>query len=126
MTLTCRAYALPEPTFTWITPDGKTVNATTSFYENKTLDDGSEYRRGKILQQDGSLLIFGTIVQDQGTYKCMAINDVGMDKRKVTLTVSKGKKNTKSQFTFLLLFRVGVTLSYFASYRYTGLNNQPL
>ena len=97
MTLTCHASGLPQPTFSWITPDGHTVNATAPVYESEVLDDGSENRRGKILQEDGSLLIFNTGVVDQGVYKCVAINIVGQDKKSVNLTVKEGK-NRLSQF----------------------------
>ena len=91
MTLTCHANGLPQPTFTWITPDGHVVNATAPVYESEVLDDGSENRRGKILQEDGSLLIFNTLVVDQGVYKCVAINVVGQDNKTVNLTVKEGK-----------------------------------
>ena len=91
MTLTYHASGLPQPTFAWITPDGHAVNATAPVYENEVLDDGSENRRGKILQEDGSLLIFNTRVVDQGVYKCVVINVVGQDKKSVKLTVKKGK-----------------------------------
>ena len=74
-----------------MTPDGHAVNATVPVYESEVLDDGSEKRRGKILQEDGSLLIFNTLVADQGVYKCVAINVVGQDDRTVNLTVKEGK-----------------------------------
>ena len=99
MTLTCHASGLPQPTFTWITPDGHTVNATAPVYESEDLDDGSENRRGKILQEDGSLLIFNTRVVDQGVYECVAINVVGQDNKTVDLTVKEGK-NRISHFQF--------------------------
>ena len=91
MTLACHASGLPQPTFTWITPDGHAVNATAPVYESEVLDDSSENRRGKIVQGDGSLLIFNTRVVDQGVYKCVAINVVGQDNKTVTLTVKEGK-----------------------------------
>ena len=91
MTLTCHASGLPQPTFTWTTPDGHTVNATAPVYKSEVLDDGSEERRGKIVQEDGSLLIFNTRVVDQGVYKCVAINIVGQDDKTVNLTVKEGK-----------------------------------
>ena len=91
MTLTCHASGLPQPTFSWITPDGHAVNATVPAYESEILDDGSENRRGKIVQEDGSLLIFNTRVVDQGVYKCVAINVMGEDRKSVNLTVKEGK-----------------------------------
>ena len=91
MTLTCHASGLPQPTFTWITPDGHAVNATAPFYEREVLEDGSENKRGKILQEDGSLLIFNTRDNDQGVYKCVAINVMGQDESSVNLTVKEGK-----------------------------------
>ena len=91
MTLTCHASGLPQPTFTWITPNGHAVNATASVHESEDLDDGSENIRGKILQEDGSLLIFNTRDDDQGVYKCVAINVMGRDERRVNLTVEEGK-----------------------------------
>ena len=91
MTLTCHASGLPLPTFSWITPDGRAVNATAPVYESEDLDDGSKSRRGKILQQDGSLLIFNTRDVDQGVYKCVAINVMGRDERRVNLTIKEGK-----------------------------------
>ena len=92
MTLACHASGLPQPTFTWITPDGHAVNATAPvFYESEVLDDGSENRRGKIVQEDGSFLIFNTRVADQGVYKCVAINVMGQDNKTVNLTVKEGK-----------------------------------
>ena len=96
MTLTCHASGLPQPTFTWITPDGHAVNATAPVYESEVLDDGSENRRGKILQEDGSILIFNTRVVDQGVYECVAINVIGQDNKTVNLTVKKGKKQNIS------------------------------
>ena len=90
VTLTCQASGLPQPTFTWITPDGHVVNATAPVYEN---------RRGKILQEDGSLLIVNTGVVDQGIYKCVAINDEGQDNKSVNLAVKKGK-NRRSHLPF--------------------------
>ena len=91
MTLVCHASGLPQPTFSWITPDGHAVNATTPVYESEVLDDGSENRRGKIVQEDGSLLIFNTRVADEGVYKCVAINVMGEDIKSVNLTVKEGK-----------------------------------
>ena len=99
MTLTCHASGLPQPTFTWITPDGHAVNATAPVYESEVLDDGSENRRGKIVQEDGSLLIFNAGVVDQGVYKCVAINVVGQDIKAVNLTVKEGK-NRRSLLPF--------------------------
>ena len=99
VTLTCQARGLPQPTFTWITPDGHAVNVTASVYESEVRDDGSENGRGKILQEDGSLLIFNTVEGDQGIYNCVAINVVGQDKTSVHLTVKKGK-NRISHFQF--------------------------
>ena len=91
VTFTCHASGLPQPTFTWITPDGHAVNATAPVYESEVLNDGSEIIRGKIVQEDGSLLIFNTLVADQGVYKCVAINAVGQDDKTVNLTVKEGK-----------------------------------
>ena len=99
MTLACQASGLPQPTFTWITPDGHAVNVTAPVYESEVRDDGSENGRGKILQEDGSLLIFNTVEGDQGIYNCVAINVVGQDKTSVNLTVKKGK-NRISHFPF--------------------------
>ena len=91
MTLTCQADGLPQPTFSWITPDGHAVNATAPVNKSGELDDGSENRRGKILQKDGSLLIFNTRDADQGVYKCVAKNVMGQDERRVNLTVKEGE-----------------------------------
>ena len=110
VTLTCHASGLPQPTFTWITPDGHAVNATAPFYERKVLEDGSENRRGKILQDDGSLLIFNTRDIDQGVYKCVAINVMGQDERSVNLTVEEGKSKI-SHLPFLNNFHIGSSVS---------------
>ena len=91
VTLTCQARGLPEPTFTWITPDGHVVNGTQSVYEMEILDDDSQIKRGKEIQEDGSLLVFDTRVHDQGIYKCFATNVVGQDVRSVNLTVREGE-----------------------------------
>ena len=91
VTLTCHASGLPQPTFIWTTPDGHDINATAPVYESEVLDDGIENRRGKIVQEDGSLLIFNTRVVDQGVYKCVAINVLGQDSKTVNLIVKEGK-----------------------------------
>lgn len=91
MTLTCHASGLPEPTFTWITPDGHFVNTSQSVFEFEILDDDRQKTRGKKLQEDGSLLVFDTRVHDRGVYKCVAINVMGNDERSVNLTVREGK-----------------------------------
>ncbi|KAJ7369757.1 hypothetical protein OS493_036649 [Desmophyllum pertusum] len=83
LTLTCHAHGLPNPTFTWITPDGHNVNATTPFPDINY----NENIRGKKLQQDGSLLIFNTRVEYQGSYTCVASNVMGKDEKKVNVTV---------------------------------------
>lgn len=85
VTLQCHARGLPPPAFAWVTPDGYYINATKSVYE--TPDDDSQNTRGKKLQKDGSLLVFNTRVHDQGIYKCVAINVMGKDERRVNLTV---------------------------------------
>ena len=91
VTLTCHASGLPQPTFTWLTPDGHAVNATAPVYESENRDDGSKNRRGKIVQKDGSLLIFNTRDVDQGIYKCVAINVMGQDEKNINLSVKEGK-----------------------------------
>ncbi|KAL9950786.1 hypothetical protein ACROYT_G043346 [Oculina patagonica] len=99
VTLTCHADGLPEPTYTWITPDGYAVNATASVYEIEILDDDSQNKRGKTLQKDGSLLIFNTRVHDQGIYKCVAINVMGQDKGSVNLTVREDLVEVEAAIT---------------------------
>ena len=94
MTISCHADGLPEPTFTWITPEGETVNATTAIYEIEILDDDSKNMRGKILQKDGSLLIFNTRVGNGGIYKCVARNVMGTDEGSVNVTVREGIRKT--------------------------------
>ena len=92
MTLSCQAKGLPEPTFTWITADGNVINTTAPVDEKKHLgSDGENKTAGKVLQKDGSLLIFNTRVYDQGIYKCVAINVMGKDERSVNLTVREGE-----------------------------------
>ena len=89
--LTCNASGLPEPTFSWITPDGTLVNSTVSAPNLEHLEDNSRVIRGNMLQNDGSLLIFYTRVADQGMYKCIATNILGHDVGKVNLTVREGE-----------------------------------
>ena len=89
--LTCNASGLPEPTFSWITPDGTLVNSTVSAPDLEHLEDNSRVIRGNMLQNDGSLLIFYTRVADQGMYKCIASNILGHDVGKVNLTVREGE-----------------------------------
>ena len=89
--LTCNASGLPEPTFSWITPDGTLVNSTVSAPNLEHLEDNSRIIRGNMLQNDGSLLIFYTRVADQGMYKCIATNILGHDVGKVNLTVREGE-----------------------------------
>ena len=89
--LTCNASGLPEPAFSWITPDGTLVNSTVSAPNLEHLEDNSRVIRWKMLQNDGSLLIFYTRVADQGIYKCIATNILGHDVGKVNLTVREGE-----------------------------------
>ena len=92
MTLTCHANGLPEPTFIWIAPDGKVINTTDPVNKNEFFEsDGENKTAGKVLQKDGSLLIFNTRVHDQGVYKCVATNAMGKDERSVNLTVREGE-----------------------------------
>ena len=92
VTFTCHASGLPEPTFTWITPDGTFVNATAPVRKvAEKLDDDSEVFTGKELQEDGSLLVYYTRVDDEGVYKCVATNDLGQAVGNVSLTVREGK-----------------------------------
>ena len=86
--LTCRASGWPEPTFSWITPDGTLVNSTVSA---PNFEDNSSVITMNMLQKDGSLLIFYTRVADQGMYKCIATNILGHDVGKVNLTVREGE-----------------------------------
>ena len=95
VTLACHATGLPDPTLTWIMPDGESVNATSLIYEIEVLDDGTHKTRGKMLLKDGSLLVFDTRVHDQGIYKCVAVNVVGKDERNVSLTIRKGETLSK-------------------------------
>ena len=88
MKLTCRASGWPEPTFSWITPDGTLVNSTVSA---PNFEDNSSVITMNMLQKDGSLLIFYTRVADQGMYKCIATNILGHDVGKVNLTVREGE-----------------------------------
>ena len=101
VTLVCHARGVPAPEFTWMTPQG-IVNGTSSIYEKEYLDDGSFRTRGKILQDDGSLLVFNTRVYDKGSYTCVAVNVMGKDERTVNLTVSRGKIRQVSCFILVL------------------------
>ena len=91
MTLKCHARGLPEPTFIWIAPSGDVINASRPIFEIEVFDDDSQKTRGKILQKDGSLLVFDTRVHDSGIYKCVAENALGKDEGNVNLTVRKGE-----------------------------------
>lgn len=89
VTLRCHARGYPEPTFLWIMPDDEFVNASSHVLEFEFLDDDTKITRGKILQKDGSLLVFNTRVHDSGIYKCRAVNVAGKDESSVNLTVTK-------------------------------------
>ena len=101
VTLRCHARGYPEPTFRWILPDGYFVNASRYVHETEFLDDGTNRTRGKILQKDGSLLVFNTRVGDSGIYKCRAVNLAGRDEKSVNLTVNKGESQIIETFVFL-------------------------
>ncbi|XP_068727885.1 uncharacterized protein [Montipora capricornis] len=68
VTLRCHARGYPEPTFLWIMPDDEFVNASSHALEFEVLDDDTKKTRGKILQKDGSLLVFNTRVHNNGIY----------------------------------------------------------
>ncbi|XP_068676392.1 uncharacterized protein [Montipora foliosa] len=89
VTLRCHARGYPDPTFLWIMPDDEFVNASSHVVEFELLDDDTKKTRGKILQKDGSLLVFNTRVHDSGMYKCLAVNVAGRDEKSVNLTVNK-------------------------------------
>ena len=91
MTLRCHARGYPKPTFFWITPEGDFVNATRAIREFEYLDDDSKRVRGKMLQNDGSLLLFNTRVYDSGVYKCVAVNVAGESEGFVNVTVTEGE-----------------------------------
>ena len=96
MTLRCHARGDPKPTFSWITPGGSFVNVTKTIYDKIDIfddDDDDDSRRvsGKMLQNDGSLLLFNTRVDDSGVYKCIATNVAGEDENSVNVTVTKGE-----------------------------------
>ena len=99
--LTCNASGLPEPTFSWITPDGTLVNSTVSDPNLEHLEDNSRVIRGNMLQNDGSLLIFYTRVADQGMYKCIATNILGHDVGKVNLTVREGEISLRGELVVI-------------------------
>ena len=102
MTLRCHARGYPDPTFLWIMPDDEFVNASSHILEFELLDDDTKKTRGKILQKDGSLLVFNTRVHDSGIYKCLAVNVAGRDEKSVNLTVNKGKSKMTETFVFNL------------------------
>ncbi|XP_044169164.1 uncharacterized protein LOC122953369 isoform X1 [Acropora millepora] len=89
VTLHCHARGYPKPTFFWITPEGGFVNATRPIYEFEIFDDDSIRVRGKMLQNDGSLLLFNTRVYDSGVYKCVAVNVAGESEGSVNVTVTE-------------------------------------
>ncbi|KAK2556683.1 Angiopoietin-1 receptor [Acropora cervicornis] len=89
VTLRCHARGYPKPTFFWITPEGDFVNATRAIREFEYLDDDSKRVRGKLLQNDGSLLLFNTRVYDSGVYKCVAVNVAGESEGFVNVTVTE-------------------------------------
>ena len=95
--LTCRASGLPEPMFSWITPDGTLVNSTVSDPNLEHLEGNSRDITRNMLQNDGSLLIFYTRVADQGMYKCIATNILGHDVGKVNLTVREGEISLRGE-----------------------------
>ncbi|KAJ7323708.1 Hemicentin 2 [Desmophyllum pertusum] len=64
VTMVCRATGVPRPTITWF----KTGNS-------KELANGEQY------------LIVNTTGSDDGTYTCMAKNELGQDSREITLNV---------------------------------------
>ena len=73
------------------------MNATKSVYEIEILDDDSQIKRGKEIQEDGSLLVFDTRVHDQGIYKCIATNVMGQAVKSVNLTVREGMRSVTIQ-----------------------------
>ncbi|KFP25096.1 Matrix-remodeling-associated protein 5 [Colius striatus] len=74
--LPCNAVAIPEPQLSWILPNSRVLN------------DLSNSSKGYMLN-NGTLLIPKSHISDSGHYRCVAVNQKGLDQFVVRVTVNK-------------------------------------
>ena len=84
---------MPPPTFSWTTPEGTEIAPNSPVNFPDAMDDsGATLRRGQAVQEDGSLLVYGTTDKDAGLYECVAKNDLGSDVGTVNVTIRAGTR----------------------------------
>ncbi|NWR01876.1 MXRA5 protein, partial [Paradoxornis webbianus] len=76
ITLPCNAVAIPDPQLSWILPNSQVLNGV------------SNSSKGYMLP-NGTLLIPRSHVTDSGHYRCVAVNQQGLDQFVVRVTVNK-------------------------------------
>ncbi|NXO54776.1 MXRA5 protein, partial [Aramus guarauna] len=74
--LPCNAVAIPEPQLSWILPNSQVLNDFSNSSKAYMLDNGT-------------LLIPKSHVSDSGHYRCVAVNQQGLDQFVVRVTVNK-------------------------------------
>ncbi|XP_059896918.1 matrix-remodeling-associated protein 5-like isoform X2 [Gadus macrocephalus] len=86
VTLLCNASGSPTPHIRWLLPDGSTVRY------------GTTVPGGASVQSNGSLSLAQASLKDDGSYRCMAVNQYGADSLSMRLDISAQAGPFRSSF----------------------------
>ncbi|CAL8372492.1 unnamed protein product [Arctogadus glacialis] len=86
VTLLCNASGSPTPHIRWLLPDGNTVR------------HGTTVPGGASVQSNGSLSLAQASLKDDGSYRCMAVNQYGADSLSMRLDISAQAGPFRSSF----------------------------